>query len=103
MTRFLMATWAVALVGCGGGRSATIAALTGDVTAGKTFYTANCEVCHGTNGKTGSAKHDIVVHTKSSTSQAIDVLISGNGEGMPSYASQSDQTLANVIAYVKSL
>ncbi len=103
MNRFLMALSVVSIVGCGGGRSSTIAALTGDATAGKAFYTASCEPCHGANGKSGTAKHDIVGHTKSSTIEAIDVLLSGNGQGMPAYASQTDQTLANVIAYLKSL
>lgn len=103
MNRFALAVGAVFVMSCGGGRSATIAGLSGDAAAGKAFYTPNCEVCHGANGKSGTARHDIVVHTKSSTQAAIDVLLSGNAEGMPAYSSQTDKTLADVVAYVKSL
>lgn len=94
---------AFTLAGCGGGRAASIAAVTGDAAAGKTFYTAQCEVCHGVDGKSGTARRNIVTPAKSSAQGAIDELLNGNREGMPAYASQSDQTIADVLAYVRTL
>lgn len=94
---------AFVLFGCGSGRATSIAAKSGDAAAGRTFYVAQCEVCHGADGRTGTAKKNIVNPVKSASPGAIDEILNGNGEGMPSYASQSDQTIADVVAYVKSL
>ncbi len=97
------------MVGCGSestssddARAATVAALTGDVTAGASVYAANCTNCHGANGKSGSTRKNVASDAAGDRTQAIKKVINGGG-GMPVFASLSDQEIADVVAYLASL
>jgi cytochrome c6 len=89
---------------CGGNPdAATIAALSGDSANGKTLYENNCQVCHGPNGKTGTANKDIVHEAKDETTEAISTILDGDGT-MPSWRAQlTNQQVADIIAYLKTL
>lgn len=78
-------------------RATTIAALTGDATAGQTTYTQVCTVCHGADG-TGTASGNSLVESSYSKADTIDIILNGKG-AMASYAALSDQEIANVTAY----
>jgi mono/diheme cytochrome c family protein len=82
-------------------RTAGIVAKTGVAESGKAVY-AKCSGCHGADGKTGTAKIDIVSVGKSQSPEFVNQVIAGGG-GMPVFATLSDQEIADVLAYVKSL
>jgi mono/diheme cytochrome c family protein len=68
---------------------------------GQAVYTTNCSFCHGTDGRSGSARQDLPAESESSIREAVR-----NGKsGMPSFgASQiDDAALADLMAYIKSL
>lgn len=100
----LLAAGAGAVTACSGNsaRITSVAALTADTVSGKSLYTSNCASCHGSDGKSASGKKNIVSATTSNTSGAIDTMLSGDGE-MPDFANLSDQELANIVGYVKTL
>jgi mono/diheme cytochrome c family protein len=92
-------------VGCGPSTSdiAAVTALTGDATHGKTVYEANCQGCHGADGASGTAKHDIAGHAASDLEGAVRGVLAGK-ESMPSFQGLlSNQDIADVMAYLKSL
>lgn len=93
------------LVACGGGeqtRAQKVAALTASTTAGKDIYTQTCAACHGADGK-GNATYPSVTQ-ENEAEEIAQTLINGvPGTDMASYASFTDQQLADVTAYVKSL
>lgn len=92
------------LVGCSGSsaRVSTIEGLTADTTSGATLYTSNCATCHGATGSGGSVNKNIVSVATSNTSSAIDQILNG-GDGMASFSNLSDQQIADIVGYVKTL
>jgi mono/diheme cytochrome c family protein len=95
------------LAACGGGqnamRSSAILALTGDAAAGQMSYASRCVMCHGPDGKSGTARHDVPGHAKNKPTETVNELLVGNAAGMPSYANLTDQQLADLLAYLKTL
>lgn len=92
--------------GCGGtatdGRDTAVAALTADTAAGKTVFTTNCAVCHGSDAKSGTARENLPSTAKNQFSVAVGTIINGTS-GMPSFSSLTNQDIANVIGYLKTL
>ena len=74
---------AFTLSACGDSeRAQTIDGLTGDATAGKTVWDANCTRCHGADGKGTAAGDNLTTsHVKGESDASIaDTIISGDGE-----------------------
>jgi mono/diheme cytochrome c family protein len=101
----------LALTACGsaGGtdagstRTDTLGALTGDATAGKTVFDANCASCHKVDG-TGTPPNFPALASSAKTwtkPQFFTILLEGKGL-MASYKTLSDQQLANVVEYVRT-
>jgi mono/diheme cytochrome c family protein len=84
-------------------RSTTILGLKSDAPAGQAVFASKCINCHGADGRTGTAKHDIVDHAKNETTDFVNVVIAGKSGQMPSFGSLSDNEIANLLAYVKTL
>lgn len=95
---------ALVLGACGADpATSSIASLSADVTAGKTLYATNCASCHGSDAASGSANKNVANEVQSNASAAIGTILSGDGQ-MPSFASTlSDQEIADVVAYIKTL
>jgi len=107
----------LALAGCGGAdnagnndagtqtRTERIVALAGDVAAGQLVYENNaCSGCHGATGTGGSAGPTLQEPLKNDgKAEIIDTLLNGVPKtAMGSYASLTDQQLADVYAYMKT-
>jgi mono/diheme cytochrome c family protein len=93
---------ALALTACGSDTSA-VTSLTGDAAAGKALYTTNCAGCHGADGTSGPARHDVVGHCKTEPEEAIAVILDGDDE-MPGFATTlTSQQVADIVAYIRSL
>jgi cytochrome c oxidase subunit 2 len=100
----------LALTACGsaGGtdagatRNDTLAALTGDATAGKTVYDANCASCHRADGTGLPPTYPALAsYAKTWTKpQFFTLLLDGKGL-MSSYKTLADQQLADVVEYVR--
>jgi len=92
------------LAACGGAseRAKTIAGLSPDTVLGAKSFTANCVSCHGSNGSSGSARKNLPKAARNETTEAIDVILSGDGS-MPAFSAISDQELANIIGWLKTL
>lgn len=107
---------------CGGGTSAGTlapAALRGDASAGKATFDQTCVACHGADGKgrAGLGKNLVTSEfVKSKTDAELVAFITAGrpasdpsnttGVDMPAKGgnpSLSDQDLANVVAYVRTL
>ena len=95
---------AVVWSGCSGkvenqDRIDAILLLTGDPAAGDTAYQANCADCHGAaaEGGTGPA----IAGYGDPETMAAQVL--NGGSTRPAFASLSDQTIADIIAWTDSL
>jgi cytochrome c oxidase subunit 2 len=88
-------------------RGEQVALLTGVAATGQAVYTANCASCHGADGKgtPKSSNVDITDHVKDHTeAEFLGFIINGvKGTDMASHASLSDQQLADLYAYIKSL
>ncbi len=95
----LLTTLSIACSSSTSSRVSTIGGLKGDATAGKTVYTNSCSSCHGSDAKSGSARENL---PSKSASAAYAQIIDGEGS-MPSFADLSDQSIANVWAYVQTL
>jgi mono/diheme cytochrome c family protein len=82
-------------------RAGKVAALTGDQTAGKTTYEAQCGGCHKADG-TGNNGPNIISGTKAalSVTAVATAIIDGKGS-MPAFNTLSDQEIANTVAYVQ--
>ena len=82
-------------------RPTSIAALTGDQTAGKATYDTTCSGCHKADG-TGNIGPDLISDAKASLSVTAMATVVIDGKGtMPAYGTLTDQEIANTIAYVK--
>ena len=72
--------------------------------SGKEIYEKRCIVCHGPDGKLGASNaKDLSVST--SDDARIEKLINKGGTGMPRQKQyiKTDEEMANIIEYVKSL
>ena len=76
-----------------------ILALEGDPDAGDSLFVEDCEGCHGPGGD-GSAS--AVALEGGDSEGTADALLAGPGV-MPSFADESDQDLADLVAYVDEL
>lgn len=83
-------------------RTQTVLGLTADVTSGKTLYTSNCASCHGSDGQSGSARRNVAGVADQNASSVVNVMQTGEDE-MPSFSGLSDQQLADILGYVRSL
>lgn len=83
-------------------RVGAVLALQGNADAGKDLYTSNCTGCHGTSGKGGSAGKDIAHVARNEPEDAIEAIVEGE-DSMPAFDSLSDQDVADIIAYLKTL
>jgi mono/diheme cytochrome c family protein len=108
-----IALLALAMTACSSGtggdeRAAAIDALTGDAAAGATLFGARCASCHAADGSGGTGPDlqpgaaEIRGGSEEENSEYINILLSGKG-GMPSFASLSDQELADLMAHVTTL
>jgi mono/diheme cytochrome c family protein len=96
-------------------RAEAIAALPGNATAGKATYSSDCASCHGGDGKGQSSTLAdggtqvtfpyLIEHVgEHPAADFINSIITGvPGTAMASYASLSDQQLADLCAYIKTL
>jgi cytochrome c oxidase subunit 2 len=86
-------------------RTDKIVALTGSVSAGELVYQNNgCSGCHGAKGL-GTASGPTLDEPLKNDGKAeiVEVLLDGvKGNAMASYASLSDQQIADLYAYMKS-
>lgn len=101
LSTLLITTMMLLTTACGPDeRVRTIVSLTGDVTAGKTLFEGNCLGCHGASGTGGS--YQVNITNVNDDEKVADIVLSGDGD-MPAFDSWSDQEVADVVAYVKSL
>jgi mono/diheme cytochrome c family protein len=90
--------------GSSGSRVDTILALTGKAADGKTPQQNNCGGCHGLDGKSGSAKEDTVALAKANARSFVTYVLNGApSKGMPAFGTLTDQQIADILAYVKTL
>lgn len=87
--------------GAAGDRASDILALTGDAAAGETVYTGNCSGCHGADGA-GSDSFPSLVGVTASEGTINTVLDGISGTAMGSYASLSDQDIADLFAHIET-
>jgi mono/diheme cytochrome c family protein len=116
MKRLLCLLTVVSMVSaCGGGgtRAASVAAMTGVSTNGKSVYTSTCASCHQASGlgdpsrtaDGGVLYPSLISKASTLTPEAfLGFTINGvPGTSMVSYSTLTDQQLADVYAYVKTL
>jgi cytochrome c553 len=87
-------------------------AVSGDATAGKSVYRTKCKMCHGADGAGNPAMAQLFgVEIPAMDSECVqkqtdmelkEVISQGKGK-MAAVRGLSDQDLANVIAYLRSL
>ena len=82
----------------GDDENTSILALTGDEINGEVLYDANCAACHGTSaeGASGPAIYDEDDH------DFVEAIQEGEGS-MPAFPDLSDQDIADIIAFVRTL
>jgi mono/diheme cytochrome c family protein len=84
-------------------RVAGVKALTPDVDNGKALHETHCLTCHGADGRSGTSNKDTVDYAVNNEGVFFDYVIDGD-PGMPGFGDTfSDQELADVWGYVKSL
>jgi mono/diheme cytochrome c family protein len=105
MMRCAMATmFAVLASGCGPmTREEKISALSGTASAGASLYSANCSSCHGVDGKGAATFPSLVEPVKNDPkAEVVGVILNGKtGTSMMSYATLTDQQVADLYAYLK--
>lgn len=95
----------VAASACGASQTqiTAVSSLSGNASAGQSVYSANCASCHGADGRTGSANRNIVQAATGNSNGAIGTILLGDG-AMPAFdGTLTDQQIADVVAYVKTL
>jgi mono/diheme cytochrome c family protein len=91
---------AMGLASACGNETDAILGLTGDATNGQKVFEANCQSCHGADGKSGTVGRNI---TSASDTELVHIVLNGEDE-MPSFADTlSDQEIADVLGYVSTL
>jgi mono/diheme cytochrome c family protein len=116
MKRLLCLVFVVSMVsacGSGASRASSVAALTGVSANGKSVYTNTCASCHQPGGEGDATRTadggvlypSLITKAATLTSEAfLGFTINGvPGTSMSSYSSLTDQQLADVYAYVKTL
>lgn len=113
MRRTLIASGLVAavlLAGCGGGASPDVTRVrdAASVEAGSVLYEANCARCHAgdlTGGSySGGVAPSLTRKTGPSDQLLIEIVKRGRGLGMPSFATQLEESeIASIIDYVRSV
>jgi mono/diheme cytochrome c family protein len=98
----VLAAVLVALAACGGDRASTILGLEGDKKDGAEVFAANCESCHGADGKSGTAKENVPGEDEG---EIVDAVLNGKEDGaMPSFGDDlTDQEIADLLAFIKTL
>jgi len=76
--------------------------LTADAASTQTLYTSNCASCHGSDGQSGSARRNAAGVADQNPSSVVNIMQTGEDE-MPSFSGLSDQQLADILGYLKSL
>jgi mono/diheme cytochrome c family protein len=80
-----------------------VTALTGVAANGQLLFAANCQTCHGADGKTGTAMRNVAATAKANPTQLVSLVLNG-GLSMPSFkAKLSSQDVADILAHAKSL
>ena len=85
------------------GQEMTSNDLMGDVDNGSTLYASRCAACHAADG-TGGVGPDL---TSASVDQQDDsmitnIIVNGSG-GMPAFGDLSEQEVADIVAFIRSL
>jgi len=84
-------------------RALAIAGLDGDRAEGEGVFTAQCKACHGADATGLDSAANLIEVTPNMTDEAFaTVLLSGKG-AMPAWDSLSNETLADVMAYIRGL
>lgn len=104
----LSALLCLPVTACGGedagDRAQAIASLSGNASAGETFFGQQCVVCHDANamGVPGLGS-DLTVTVPMLTDAELAQTFLTPPDGMTSFAQEDNQTLANIIAYLRTL
>jgi mono/diheme cytochrome c family protein len=88
------------LIGCGKDRVDTIAALSGDETAGADVF-QTCVPCHGADGSGGTG-NSLIERAPVYDKKGLITYIIDGGVNMPPQSSLDDQEVADVVAYVRA-
>jgi mono/diheme cytochrome c family protein len=100
---FVASTSLVAVAGCSSNaRTSSVEKMTGTASSGASIYATKCVSCHGSNGRSGSAGVDVAHEARDEAEDAIEKILEGGG-GMPSFSNLSDQDVADLVAYLKTL
>jgi mono/diheme cytochrome c family protein len=100
---FTLASLLTLLSACGpSDRALSIADLEGDATTGAPLYTTHCASCHGATARGGSGPNLLSELGEEDDADLIDVILEGDGD-MPGFSNLSDQEIADMMAYLKSL
>ena len=74
---------------------------TGNPTAGKTVFQANCSSCHGTLGQGGNGGPDLTTRPNAKDAAKVIKRVTNGGGGMPAFKGQlSQKQISDVAAYV---
>lgn len=102
LTPLVLAGLCALPLGCGPAtRADQVATLTGVAASGRGVYEANCSSCHGSSGRGTTTGVSLAsARTKGATDFLGKVIEGVPGTAMSTFASLSDQQLADVYAYV---
>ena len=102
---FALVLGSLLLAGCGPDQATidAIKGLNGDATNGAKLYEANCQVCHGADGVSGTARKRVPSEMAGNADEAIGVILTGEDE-MPAFeGTLTQQQIADIRAYVLTL
>ena len=101
---------ALLMAGCGAGASPDVTKVrdAASVEAGSVLYEANCARCHaadlGGGSYSGGIAPSLAGKTGPSDKLLIEIVKRGRGLGMPSFATQLEESeIASIIDYVRSV
>jgi mono/diheme cytochrome c family protein len=84
-------------------RVADIVELSPDVVNGASLYEANCLDCHGADLSGGEGGPDLIgALAEHDDADIADTILKG-GLGMPSFSDLSDQEVADVVGYMRTV
>jgi mono/diheme cytochrome c family protein len=109
VTALVVAT-GMLLAACGADASPDVTKIrdAASVEAGTVLYEANCARCHGSDLRggpySGGIAPSLAAKTGPSDALLIEIVKRGRGLGMPSFATQLEETeIASIIDYVRSV